>query len=64
MDFNIDGKALIDTLILANASQSGDKFLPAVASVFQKHDISLMDGLAILLELSTAIEGLKSEGEE
>jgi len=64
MDFQIDGKALLDTLILASAEACNDRFILALAPIFQKHGISIFDGFAILLELATAIEGLKDEGDE
>ena len=64
MDFQIDGKALLDTLILASAEKANDKLILAIAPVLQRHGISLLDGLALLFELTTAIEGLKDEGDE
>lgn len=55
-DFDINGPALIDAFIKAQAKATGDKKTLKIARIFEKYGVSLMDGMAMTLELIAAIQ--------
>ena len=58
MNFNgIDGKGLLDALLLANAVKDKKNDAVKVFRVFQKHGLSLVNGMAMLMEVAAALEG-------
>jgi hypothetical protein len=63
MGFEIDGKKLLEMMLLASITKDGDPTMTNVLKVFQKHGIGVMDAMAILLEISAAIESSKGEAE-
>ena len=61
MDLGVDGKALLNALMRAEAAKNGDKFLVRIIDVFQKYNLSLMDGTALMTEVLAAMSSLKNE---
>ena len=52
---NIDGKAILEAMLRASITSS-DPQLAKLLGIFTKRGISVMDALAILLELSVLAE--------
>lgn len=61
--FGIDGKALMNTLMRAEAKKNGDEFIVRLIDAFEKYNLSLVEGTALLAEVAAAM-GLKEEGDD
>lgn len=59
MDFNF--KELLDNLIL---SQIEDKKAVAALKVLKKHGFSVNDGIALLMELSVAVDAIENKEQD
>jgi len=58
---NFDGNALINALLLAKAKQKNDQKTVKLIETFEKRGLSLIDGMALVMEVVTIISA--SEGE-
>jgi len=61
--FGIDGKALMNTLMRAEADKSGNKFIVRLIDVFQKYNLSLVDGMGLLTEVMAVVQSEHGEGD-
>lgn len=61
-NFNIDGKALINALLIAKAKEDGRDDISKLIKIFDKYNLSVMDGMALLLEIVTCFD--EENGEE
>lgn len=62
--FKIDGKKLLDLLILGKASETGDRRTVEILKVFNKYGLSIMDGFALIMEILSLIPKDKEEEEK
>lgn len=58
----IDGKKLLNLFAMQQAKKQGDDSMFGVLKIFEKYGLSMMDGLAMLLEISVVLNS--KEGEE
>lgn len=61
MDASFDGKQFLELYLLSAIMQGGDPFMSKVMKIFQKYNIGVMDGMAILMELAVALESATKE---
>lgn len=52
--FGIDGKALMNNLMRAEAKKNGEEFIVRLIDVFEKYNLSLVEGTALLAEVFAA----------
>ena len=52
----IDGKNLLNAMLIAKAEQEGDKMTGRIVKIFEKYKLSFFDGVALLVEVCAAIE--------
>lgn len=60
-NFNVDGKALINALISAKARSEGREDISKLIKIFDKYNLSILDGMALLVEIMSAFEGKENE---
>ena len=53
----IDGKSLLNAVIIAKAKKDGDNTTAGLIKIFDKYNLSFTDGVAMLLELSALVNG-------
>lgn len=58
----MDGKKLLNLLAMQHAKEEGDDSMFGLLKIFDKYGLSMMDGLAMLLEISVVLNS--KEGEE
>lgn len=58
----IDGKKLLNLFAMQQAKKQGYDSMFGVLKIFEKYGLSMMDGLAMLLEISVVLNS--KEGEE
>lgn len=63
MNLGIDGKALMNSLMRAEAAKNGDKFIVSLIDVFEKYNLSLIEGTALMAEVINVIKSIDEEGE-
>lgn len=62
--FKIDGKKLLDLLILDEASKAVDRRTVEILKIFNKYGLSIMDGFALMMEILSLIPKDKEEEEK
>lgn len=60
-NFNIDGKALINAILIAKAQSEQRHDIANLIKIFDKYNLSVMDGMALLLEIMTCFDGENNE---
>lgn len=62
--FGIDGKALMNNLMRAEAKKNGNEFILRMIDIFEKYNLSLVEGSALLAEVVTAMSLNDEEGDD
>jgi len=52
-----DGKKLLNAALLAKASKEDDGQIYTLLKIFDKYGLSVMDGIAMVLELAALMQG-------
>lgn len=57
----LNGKAFVEAMLLAQAKKENNTETAALMTIFQKYGLTLMDGMAMLLELGAVLGGDKGD---
>lgn len=57
MDFNLDGKAMLNSLFMMEAKKRKDKSTERLIETFQKYGLDLFEGMALLTEIVSITDG-------
>lgn len=61
-NFNIDGNTFISAMIEAGLRRSGDTKTLRLKKIFDKHNIPLLEGMAMMAEIMVALGGEENDG--
>ena len=61
---NFDGKQLLELMLMGAMMKDGNPFTAEVLKIFAKHGIGVLDGMAILLEISMLCDSMTESKKE
>lgn len=59
-EFELNGRSFVNELLKAQARNTNDTRFEKYIKIFEKYNLSILDGLALLIEISTATEDTKN----